>query len=91
MAPESGEGIPILTEVVLSAQPPLPLVERDALVAELQTAIAARTFALTEEVLRTAFDEMEASLFERITARLRRELPEIIDATLRARLREDGN
>jgi hypothetical protein len=29
---------------------------------------------------------MEASLFEQITAKLRRELPELIDATLREHL-----
>ena len=90
MAREPGEGIPILTDVILSAQPALPLEERDTLVAELQTAIAVRTFALTEDALRTAFNEMEASLFERITTRLRRELPEIIDATLRERLGGDN-
>jgi hypothetical protein len=90
MASEPGESIPILTEVILSASPTLPpLVERETLVAELQTALAARTYALTEEVLRAAFAELEASLFERITAQLRRELPEIIDATLRERLGEE--
>jgi hypothetical protein len=90
MEPEAGENIPILTDVILSAAPTLPpLVERDALVAELQTTLAARAYALTEEVLRTAFAELEASLYERITSRLRRELPEIIDATLREHLPED--
>ena len=87
---ESDENIPILTDAILSAGPTLPpLVERDALVAELQTALAARTYALTEEVLRAAFAELEASLLERITARLRRELPELIDATLRERFGEE--
>jgi hypothetical protein len=90
MAGEPSENIPILTDVILSAGPTLPpLVERDALVAELQTKIAARTFALTDEVLREAFAQMEASLFERISAQLRRELPELIDATLREHLGED--
>ena len=90
MANEPGESIPILTDVILSAAPTLPhLIERDALVAELQTKIAARTFALTDEVLREAFAAMEASLFERISAKLRRELPEIIDAALREHLDED--
>ena len=90
MASEPGEGIPILTEVILSAAPTLPpLIEHETLVAELQTALAARTYALTEEVLRAAFAEIEATLFERITAQLRRELPELIDATLRERLGED--
>jgi len=90
MAGEPGESIPILTDVILSASPTLPqVIERDALVAELQTKIAARTFALTDEVLREAFAEMEASLYERISAQLRRELPEIIDAALREHLGED--
>jgi hypothetical protein len=90
MAGEPGESIPILTDVILSASPALPqLIERDALVAELQTKIAARTFALTDEVLREAFAEMEASLYERISAQLRRELPEIIHAALREHLGED--
>jgi hypothetical protein len=90
MAGEPGESIPILTYVILSASPTPPqLIERDALVAELQTKIAARTFALTDEVLRQAFAEMEASLYERISAQLRRELPEIIDAALREHLGED--
>jgi len=90
MAHEPGESIPILTEVILSTGPTLPpLGERETLVAELQTALAARTYTLTEEVLRAAFAELEATLFERITAQLRRELPEIIDATLRERLGEE--
>jgi DNA polymerase III chi subunit HolC len=90
MAREPGESIPILTDVILSGTPTPPqIIERDALVAELQTKIAARTFALTDEVLRAAFAEMEASLYERISARLRRELPEIIDAALREHLGED--
>jgi len=90
MAGEPGESIPILTDVILSTAPLLPpVVERDALVAELQTKIAARTFALTDEVLREAFAKMEAGLFERISAQLRRELPEIIDAALREHLGED--
>lgn len=90
MPSESGENIPILTDVILSAASTLPpLVDRDSLVAELQTRIAARTFALTEDVLRAAFAEMEAALFERITAELRRSLPEIIDAALREHLGEE--
>jgi len=93
MALEPKEAIPILTEVIVSPTPPRPAlsptVERDALVAELQTKIAARTFALTDEVLREAFAAMEAGLFERISAQLRRELPEIIDAALREHLGEE--
>ena len=60
--------------------------ERETLIAELQTEIAARTFALTDEIMRNTFAEMEAAVFEQISARLRSELPEMIDALLRARL-----
>jgi len=60
--------------------------EREALIAELQTEIAAGMFALTDEVMREAFAEMEAAIFEQVSARLRSELPEMIDALLRARL-----
>jgi hypothetical protein len=87
-------GIPVLTDVIISAGPTLPPLARqrdlsfesDALVAELQTKLASRAFALTEDLLRTAFAEMEATLFEQISAKLRRELPELIDATLREHL-----
>jgi hypothetical protein len=63
-----------------------PSVERELLIAELQTEIAASMFALTDDIMRKTFAEMEASVFERISARLRSELPEMIDALLRARL-----
>jgi hypothetical protein len=86
--------IPVLTDVIIGAGPTLPPVAnrdelaaaRDALVAELQTALASRAFALTEQLLRGAFAGMEATLLEQITAKLRRELPELIDATLREHL-----
>jgi hypothetical protein len=60
--------------------------EREALIAELQTEIAAGIFALTDDIMRKTFAEMEATVFEQIAARLRSELPEMIDALLRARL-----
>ena len=76
--------IPVLTDVIRGAT--LPALNRDALIAELQTKLASRTFALAEELLRSSFNAMEAALFEQISARLRRELPELIDATLREHL-----
>jgi hypothetical protein len=60
--------------------------ERETLIAELQTEIAAAMFALTDEIMRKTFAEMEATVFEQIATRLRSELPEMIDALLRARL-----
>lgn len=77
--------IPVLTDVIANTSSLLPSA-RDQLVAELQTKLAARTFALTEELLRSAVAEMEATLIEQISSQLRRELPELIDATLREHL-----
>lgn len=75
------------------AQPELqlehdPASEIETLIAELQTQIAAGAFAMTDEIMRAAFAEMEAAVFEKISGRLRRELPEMIDRKLRERLRE---
>jgi hypothetical protein len=53
------------------------------LLAEVQTKLASRAFALTDDLLRSAFTEMQAALFERVSSQLRRQLPELIDATLR--------
>jgi hypothetical protein len=67
--------------------------ERDieAVIAELQTRLAAKTFALADELMQTAFADMEAKIREQISARLRCELPELIDSLLREYLgREDG-
>jgi hypothetical protein len=74
--------VPLLTEVVHGATSPEGR-ELDALLAEVQTKLASRTFALADDLLRSAFAEMQAGLFERVSSQLRRELPELIDATLR--------
>jgi uncharacterized protein (DUF2267 family) len=77
--------IPTLTDVVADADAAINI-DRDTLIAELQTKLAARTYSLADELLRSAFASMEATLFEQISARLRQELPELIDATLREHL-----
>lgn len=77
--------IPVLTDIIRAGATP-HLGDIDTLVAELQTKLASRTFALTDELLRAAFAQMEATLFEQISSRLRRQLPELIDATLREHL-----
>ncbi len=74
--------IPVLTDSVRGAVRPADA-DRDALIAELQTKLAARTFALADELIRSSFNAMEATLFEQISAKLRSELPELIDRTLR--------
>jgi hypothetical protein len=73
--------IPVLTEVIRNASSPDQ--ELDALLAEVQTKLASRTFQLADDLLRTAFAEIQATLFEQISGKLRSRLPELIDATLR--------
>jgi uncharacterized protein (DUF2267 family) len=81
--------IPVLTDVIRGTA--LPALDRDSLIAELQTKLASRTFALADELLRSSFNAMEATLFEQISARLRSELPELIDGTLREHLHGTDN
>ena len=61
----------------------------EALIAELQTELAAGAYDLTESIIRSAFAEMEARIYADISRRLRVELPELIDDLLRERLRRD--
>ena len=85
--------IPVLTDVV-PEETPTPEPESttgiptdvETLVAELQTKLAADTFALTEQLLHSTFSEMEATLFQQISTKLRQELPELIDSVLRQHL-----
>jgi hypothetical protein len=75
--------IPVLTEVIIRDTAEPNSAELETLLAEVQTKLASRTFKLADELLRSAFAEMEATLFEQIAGKLRRQLPELIDATLR--------
>ena len=87
MAAEPKMDIPILTDALFERLiVPGSTDERETLIAELQTEIAASMFALTDEIMRKAFTDMEASIYEQITGRLRRELPDVIDTLLRERL-----
>ena len=81
--------IPVLTDVIRSAAN-LPSPELESLLAEVQTKLASRTFKLADDLLRSAFAEMEAALFEHIAGKLRRQLPELIDATLREHFETHG-
>ena len=84
---ESADQIPVLTEMVEAADDstlPSGLPDDlEALIAELQTELAASTFALTEHLLQNALTEMESALFAQVSARLRQELPELVDGVLR--------
>jgi hypothetical protein len=92
MAAPLNKKIPILTDVISPAGPDADgndassdPGERDieTMIAELQTRLAAKTFALADELMQTAFADVEAKIREQICARLRRELPELIDSLLR--------
>jgi hypothetical protein len=89
MAEEPSKDIPLLTDVVREAAPDKSAEEIEALVAELQTHLAASTFALAERLLHSALAEMEATVYEQVTAKLREELPELIDSVLRLHLGAD--
>ena len=81
--------IPVLTDVIRSAAA-LPGAELETLLAEVQTKLASRTFKLADDLLRSSLAEMEAALFEQISSKLRRQLPELIDATLREHFETRG-
>ncbi len=92
----SQEDIPVLTDVIAdddaaSTGETTQAIDRAALIAELQTQLASNAYTLTEQVLHNAFAEMEATLFAQISARLREELPELIDRILREHLGEDSD
>jgi hypothetical protein len=80
--------IPILTDVVgervaANENPDPRLIDDASLIAELQTRISADAYELTQQVLHSAFAEIQASAFEQVSTRLRKELPELIDRILR--------
>ena len=88
--------IPVLTDVMAddgaaNSAETMASIDRASLIAELQTQLASNAYALTEQLLHQAFAEMEATLFEQVSARLREELPELIDRILREHLGEDGD
>jgi uncharacterized protein (DUF2267 family) len=84
---EDPDALPLLTETVdEQAAISHPARDYDTLVAELQTELSAATMNLAEGLLQAAFREMEATLFEQVSNRLRQELPELIDRTLRDHL-----
>lgn len=81
--------IPMLTNVVdtpIKDTVSEPGIDESQLAA-LQTELASRTFNLADQLLHAAFQEMEAALFEQVSNRLRKELPELIDSILRESLK----
>ena len=86
--------IPVLTDAVAhprrsaSDEMSRPALTESEL-AELQVRIATGSFMLVEKLLHQAYKEMEATLFDEVVGRLRHELPELIDQTLREHLEKD--
>lgn len=89
MAEQAQLKIPVLTEIIERSRPEISTYEAELLIAELQTRLASGTFALTDALLRKTMAEMEAQLYEQVSARLRQELPELIDRVLREQLGHD--
>ena len=86
---ESRDELPVLTERVegmRDAPSAANAPDADDRLAALQAAISADALALAERLLHSAFTEMEATLFEQVSNRLRQELPELVDRVLREHL-----
>ena len=98
MSATNEKDIPVLTDIVedehdesgeTAEQSALTLAaipDLETVIAELQTHLASRTYALTDELMRNAFAELEANLFRQISSQLRQQLPELIDAVIREHL-----
>lgn len=54
-----------------------------AALAELEVRLASASLDLTDRLLHTAFQEMEAAMFEQVSNRLRAELPELVARIIR--------
>jgi len=92
------EDIPLLTDRVLQSDElhdeaeqswQIDQADRETLIAELQTRLAAGAFDLTDKLMRDAFAEMEAKIYKHISASLRQELPELIDTIIREQLAKE--
>lgn len=97
--------IPVLTEVADAEPEPArhsfqvlspESIELDGdRLAELEAELVTRTHDLADQLIHSAFEQMEAAMFEEVSNRLKSELPDLIDKLLREYLRspdvsEDG-
>jgi hypothetical protein len=76
------KGPPVLKSV---APPPAQLTDRE--LAALKAELVAVAWEVVLDSLHSALREVEAALFEQVSARLRNELPEIVERALRNHLR----
>ena len=98
MSAPSEKEIPLLTDIVEETEPSdaeaaemeelggSTITDLETVIAEMQTRLASKTYALTDELMRAAFAELEANVFRQILSELRQQLPELIDAVIREHL-----
>ncbi len=92
----ASDDIPVLTDVIDdepqsdTSSDDLPS-DGETLIAELQTELSVSAFSLTEKLLLSAMSEMESTLREQVLARLRQDLPELIDSVLREHFYSESN
>ena len=60
----------------------------EAALAELEVRLASASLDLTDRLLHTAFQEMEAAMFEQVSNRLRAELPDLVARIIREHFEE---
>jgi hypothetical protein len=94
----SEDDIPVLTEALsaeeiaelegaIVAAPNYEISEEQ--LGEMRADLAARTYGLADQLVHTAFRDLEAALFEQVSNRLREELPELIERVLDDHLKQD--
>ena len=74
--------LPLLTGV----ERPAPAIVSDQQLATVEAELTALTRDLADRLLNGAFRDMEATLFEQVSNKLRDELPQLIEQVLRAHL-----
>jgi len=82
-AEESNDGPPVLKAIAV----PAPRHLSDHELAALKAELVAVAWEIVLDLLHSAVREVEAALFEQVSARLRDELPEIVERALRNHLR----
>jgi hypothetical protein len=92
------DDIPVLTEALSAEEiaelegtgdttPTFEITEDE--LSEMRADLAARTYDLADQLVHTAFKDMEAALFEQVSNRLREELPELFERVLTDHLEKD--
>lgn len=74
--------VPVLTSVVDTGAPAAARLSDEELLA-LRSRLASATRDLAERLLEEAMSELEMALFERVSARLREQLPDMLEQALR--------